>query len=258
MGRSRSGWPLLPGAEPFTFDGGEVGVLLLHGFTGCPQSLRPWGEALRDAGLRVHCPLLPGHGTHWRDLAARRWPEWAATVEAGFQALAADCRTVVVGALSFGGALALHLAASSPPKLAGVVAVNPWVRPVADWRVSLLPALKQVLPTARGVGNDLADSPWTELAYDRVPLKALASVHLFQAMVRAELGRVRVPLRLYVSRQDHVIDPANARLVARAVGSDDVELIWLERSYHVATLDLERQAVFDGTLALARQVAGAG
>jgi carboxylesterase len=66
--------PVLPGAEPFAFPGGDVGVLLLHGFTGSPQGLRPWGEALREAGFTVRCPRLPGHGTDWRDLAARRAP----------------------------------------------------------------------------------------------------------------------------------------------------------------------------------------
>jgi carboxylesterase len=57
-------YPVLSGAEAFAFPGGDVGVLLLHGFTGSPQGLRPWGEALRDDGRTILCPLLPGHGTH--------------------------------------------------------------------------------------------------------------------------------------------------------------------------------------------------
>ena len=55
--------PVLPGAEPFRHEGGEVGVLLCHGFTGSPQSLRPWAEYLAERGLTVALPLLPGHGT---------------------------------------------------------------------------------------------------------------------------------------------------------------------------------------------------
>src|SRR4029453_17705934 len=68
---------VLPGAEPFQFQpetlARPVGVVLCHGFTGCPQSLRPWGEYLRDAGFAVDCPLLPGHGTRWQDMNATRW-----------------------------------------------------------------------------------------------------------------------------------------------------------------------------------------
>ena len=254
MARSRTAWPVLQGAEAFTFPGEDVGVLLVHGFTGCPQSLRPWGEALRGAGLAVDCPLLPGHGTHHSDLAAVRWPAWAGAVQDAYGRLAASSRAVVVAALSFGGALALHLAAGDPEKLAGVVVVNPYLLPRDDARLALLPVLKYVMPTARGVGNDVFDGQ-AELAYERVPLKAFASVLAFQARVRAELARVRVPVRVYASRQDHVIHPDNARLVADGVGSEDVELIWLERSYHVATLDVEAQQIFDGTLDFIRRVA---
>ena len=82
-------YPVLSGAEAFAFPGGDVGVLLLHGFTGSPQGLRPWGQAFRDDGHTVVCPLLPGHGTHWQDLAGaarpigsplvrRPWTTWPA------------------------------------------------------------------------------------------------------------------------------------------------------------------------------------
>src|SRR5690606_34792468 len=60
--------PLLTGAEPFRHERGETAVLLCHGFTGSPQSLRPWAEHLAGRGLTVSLPLLPGHGTRWEDL----------------------------------------------------------------------------------------------------------------------------------------------------------------------------------------------
>jgi len=250
--------PILPGAEPFTLEGGDTGVLLVHGFTGSPQGLRPWGQALHAAGLTVHCPLLPGHGTHWRDLAGVRWPAWAGAVRGAYERLAARSRAVVVGALSFGAALALHLGAHEPPRLRGLVLVNPYLRHRRDWRLPLLPLLKLVVPTAPGIGSDLADEGEVELAYDRVPLKAFASLRRFQAQVVRELPRVRVPLLVYAARQDHVVDPAgNALLVAERTGGRDPEVVWLERSYHVATLDLDRQLVFDGSDAFVRRVAGA-
>jgi carboxylesterase len=246
-------YPILTDAEPFTFHGGEPGVLLLHGFTGSPQGLRLWGEALHRGGLTVHCPLLPGHGTHWRDLAVTAYSDWEEASLAGLALLTERCEQVVVCSLSFGGALALHLAARRPEEIRGVVAVNPWLYST-DRRLALLPVLKHIVPTAPGVGSDIADSPLEELAYERVPLKALAAARALQAVVKAELGQVAQPLLLYVSRQDHVVLPGNTTFIAERAGSTDVEVVWLERSYHVATLDCERDRVFDGSLAFARRV----
>ena len=158
-------------AEPFTLQGNELGVLLLHGFTGSPQGLRLWGEALHRGGLTVHCPLLPGHGTHWRDLAVTGYADWEEASLAGLSVLRERCERVVVCALSFGGALALHLAARRPDEIRGVVAVNPWLY-LNDRRLVLLPLLKHVLPTTPGIGSDIADSPLKELAYERVPLNS--------------------------------------------------------------------------------------
>ena len=248
--------PYLPGCAPFSFDGGEVGVLLLHGFTGSPQGLRPWGEALRDAGFTVHCPCLPGHGTTWQDLATMRHPAW---LDAGAQALerlAARCDRVAVGSLSFGGSLALHLAATRPDLVRSLITVNPWLFS-KDPRLWLLPVLKHLLPSSPGVGSDIADPEQCEVAYERIPLKALAAARRLQALVRREIGRVTQPLLCYVSRQDHVAPPANTTWIAEHVASTDVEVVWLERSYHVATLDLERQAIFDGSIAFVRRTTAA-
>jgi carboxylesterase len=246
-------YQILAGAEPFAFEGGDVGVLLLHGFTGSPQGLRPWGEALRDAGFTVRCPLLPGHGTEWRDLAARRAPDLVAASDQALDELAGRCSRVVVGALSFGGALALHLAATRGDLVRGLVTVNPWLYS-RDRRLLALPLLKLVVATAPGVGDDLADSEAKELAYAHVPLKTLASVRAFQRRLLAELPRVTQPLLCFVSRQDHVVPPGNTELLASRAGSTDVRVVWLERSYHVATLDLERTAIFDASVEFTRRV----
>ena len=119
--------PVLPGAEPFQADGGDVAVLLVHGFTGTPQSLRDWAEHHAAAGLTVRLPRLPGHGTRWQELNRTRWPDWYAAVERELLALAASGHRVVVGGLSMGGALALRLAQEHPDHVAGLVLVNPAV-----------------------------------------------------------------------------------------------------------------------------------
>ena len=101
---------VLPGAEPFAADGGPVGVVLSHGFTGSPQSLRPWAEHLAAAGFTVRLPRLPGHGTRWQDLNATRWPDWYGEIERAFDALRGRCDQVFAGGLSMGGTLVLRLA----------------------------------------------------------------------------------------------------------------------------------------------------
>ncbi|MCF2435802.1 alpha/beta fold hydrolase [Streptomyces thinghirensis] len=97
--------PVLPGAEPFRHEGGEVGVLLCHGFTGSPQSLRPWAQYLAARGLTVALPLLPGHGTRWQDMQVTGWQDWYAEVDRELRALRERCASVFVAGLSMGGAL---------------------------------------------------------------------------------------------------------------------------------------------------------
>ena len=87
---------VLPGAEAFSHEGGSTGVLLCHGFTGSPQSLRPWAEFLADAGLTVSLPRLPGHGTTWQEMARTRWEDWYAEVDRAFDELRAGTDEIFV------------------------------------------------------------------------------------------------------------------------------------------------------------------
>ena len=117
--------PLLPGAEPFAADGGSIGVLLSHGFTGSPQSLRPWAEHLAAAGYTVRLPRLPGHGTSWQEMNTTRWTDWYAEIERGYDELAARCDHVFAGGLSMGGTLVTRLAEQKGKAVGGLVLVNP-------------------------------------------------------------------------------------------------------------------------------------
>src|SRR5687767_5632088 len=109
---------VMKGAEPFGFDGGEHGVLLVHGYTGSPQGLRPWGEYLANEGFTVLCPRLPGHGTSVADLHKVKSSEWIAEIEMALRGLRERCTSISVGALSMGGTLALHLAQKHPGEIA--------------------------------------------------------------------------------------------------------------------------------------------
>src|SRR5690606_8957900 len=96
--------PVLPGAESWSHAGAAVGVLLCHGFTGSPQSLRPWGEQLAAAGYSVELPRLPGHGTTWQEMNRTTWQEWYACVDEALTRLRGHCSTTFVAGLSMGGA----------------------------------------------------------------------------------------------------------------------------------------------------------
>ncbi|MFE4972131.1 alpha/beta hydrolase [Kitasatospora sp. NPDC056651] len=235
--------PLLPGAEPYHHRGGPVGVLLCHGFTGSPQSLRPWAEELAAAGYTVSVPLLPGHGTRWEDMQVTRWQDWYAAAEQELLALAEECEQVFVCALSMGGALALRLAALHGPTVSGLVLVNPSVR--SDTPVSvLLPVLRHLVPSVAGVAGDIARSGSPEVGYDRTPLHAAWSLSLLWREVQRLLPEVTQPVLLFRSPRDHVVSPANSELVLARISSTDVTERLCQRSFHVATLDHDAAEIF--------------
>jgi carboxylesterase len=247
--------PVLPGAEPFRFDGGpdagRIGVLLCHGFTGSPQSLRPWGEHLAAAGLTVLGPRLPGHGTRWQELNLTGWQDWYAEIAHAFDDLAVRCDQVFVMGLSMGGTLALRLAERRPTDVAGLVLVNPSVMS-KNKALSLLPVLKWVVPSLKGVGNDIKREGVTELAYERTPLRATHSLTQLWKLVREDLGEVVAPLLIYRSLEDHVVEAENTELVLSGVSSTSKEERLLRNSYHVATLDTDAEEIFTGSLDFVR------
>lgn len=247
---------VMDGAQPFTHagDAGAPGVLLCHGFTGSPQSMRPWGEHLAAEGFAVRCPRLPGHGTRWQELNATRWPDWYGWVEAELAVLAERGAPVFVFGLSVGGALALRLAARHP-EVAGAVVVN---TSLATKRrdAPLLPVLSRVLPSLPGVVGDIARPGVAELGYDRLPLRAAASLTELWGVVRADLPRVTQPLLVYRSAVDHVVEPVSGEVLLAGVGSSDVAEVVLEDSYHVATLDNDAPTIFAGSVAHVRRVVG--
>ncbi|MFG3224911.1 alpha/beta hydrolase [Kitasatospora sp. NPDC048194] len=248
--------PLLPGAEPYRHDGGPVGVLLCHGFTGSPQSLRPWAEELAAAGCTVSLPLLPGHGTRWQDMQLTRWEDWYAAVERELLALSERCEQVFVCALSMGGALALRLAALHGPKVSGLVLVNPSVRSDNPASV-LLPVLRHLVPSLAGVANDIRKPGAREVGYDRTPLHAAWSLTRLWQDVQRRLPQVTQPVLLLHSPQDHVVSPANSELVLARISSTDVTERLCRQSFHVATLDHDAAEIFSASLDFIRRLAPA-
>lgn len=242
-------------AAPTGEDERPVGVLLCHGFTGSPTSMQPWAAYLQAAGFRTSVPLLPGHGTHWAELNQTPWRRWYARVDEELTRLLGECSTVFVAGLSMGGALALRLAERRGPEVGGVLLVNPAVRS-SDLRLLALPVLKRLLPSLPGISNDIAKPGQDEGAYNRLPLRALASMRRMWRLVRADLPLVTQPVLLFRSRTDHVVDPSSARVIMQKISSVEATERVLHRSWHVATLDHDAETIFAESVDFIRRHAG--
>jgi carboxylesterase len=229
----------------------STGCLLVHGFTGTPEEMRPLGDALAAAGFPILGVRLAGHGTSVDDLARTQWTDWVASVEDGFTRLARDSERVAVAGLSMGAVLALHLSATRPAEVAALVLCATALT-IADPRTRLLPLLHRTPWIGRRYaripkrgGRDIADAAARAASpsYDAMPLGAVVQFLRLQAIVRSELRAVTPPALLLHGRHDHSAPLANLEQVRRGISSQWVESHVLERSWHVITVDAERELV---------------
>ena len=249
--------PVLPGCEPWSsLGGGPHGALVLHGFTGSPVSMRPLAEALAGAGFAIEMPRLPGHGTSVEDLAETGWDDWLTEAERCLgvvQSRTPDGRVVVVG-LSMGGALTTALA-EGHPELAGIVLINTPVATPAELAASLEEMMAGGTEVIDSIGGDIADPEADEVSYAATPLRPLVTMLMAADDVRARLPDIQQPTLLITSRQDHVVNPDDSDVLAANI-TGPVERLWLEKSFHVATLDYDRAELEAATVDFARRVTG--
>lgn len=247
--------PTIPGAEPMSHVGtSDTGVLVLHGFTGNPGSMRGLADACVSAGFHVEMPQLAGHGTALADMLPTRWADWSGDAEKAYRTLASRTKKVVVMGLSMGGSLTLWVGAQHP-EVAGLVCVNPATQPQDD---VVLNTLKDMIDAGTevfdGIGSDIAEPGVVETAYPETPL---ACLHSFQVdgliPLSKRYGDIKAPLLLFTSVQDHVVNPNDSAALVASYGGE-VEQVMLERSYHVATQDYDKDIIFDGAVAFARRV----
>lgn len=240
-------------ARPDLTGGRRIGVMVSHGFTGSPFSVRPWAQSLADRGYAVEMPLLPGHGTTWQEMNTTRWEDWYGAVRAAHDKLAAENDAVLVAGLSMGGTLALRLAADLGDAVAGVMVVNP---AIATRRkdVLVLPVAKHFLKSLPAIGNDTKKTGVDERAYARTPLRATHSMMQAWKALRDDLPRVTAPVLFFKSAIDHVVDDSSLPLVRAGVSSREFIELVLPNSYHVATLDNDAQTIFDESAAFVARV----
>jgi len=230
--------------NPFFFEGGPTGCLLIHGFSGSPPEMRPMGEYLAQQGFTVLGVRLAGHGTTPEDMARTTWRDWVASAEEGLRTLMERCERVFVAGLSMGGLIALHLAAHH--RVAGVIAMGT-PADVADWRFRFVPLLRPFMrwftPSQE---SDLTDPEAEERcwSYNRLPTRCIASLGQLLRLVRRELPRIKVPVLVMQGRCDRRITPDSAQVIFDELGTEDREIVWWPNSGHCITIDSEREAVW--------------
>ncbi|MFE4197315.1 alpha/beta hydrolase [Paenarthrobacter sp. NPDC056912] len=248
---------MLPDFSPFRSSwngaGPRVGVVMSHGFTGSPHSVRPWAEHLAAAGYAVRLPLLPGHGTTWQDMATRSWREWHRAVDDAYRELATDCDYVFTAGLSMGGTLALRIAATRP--VAGTVVVNPGLV-LDDPRAVIVGALKYVVKTTPAIANDILKPDQDEGAYARTPVAAAHELKRMYKDTAAILPRISSPVRVYRSTVDNVVSNASLDFLRSRLQAP-LDVRYLHNSHHVATLDNDAPEIFDGTVEFIRETVAA-
>jgi len=232
---------ILQGAEPFLLPGGERGVLLIHGFTGSPSEMRLLGEYLNAQGYTVLAPRLCGHGTSAEEMATTIWPHWYGVVQDGYHLLKGLCKEIAVVGLSMGGLFALKMGIDYP-----ITKVVSLAAPIylTDKRLPMLGFVRlfrRFVPKKR---RSLKVDPIYSVCYDRTPLASLSSLLELIKHVDQQLPRLDKPVLIMQSRREHTVQPKSAKHIYDRVGSVEKKLIWLEKSGHIITLDIERDAVF--------------
>ncbi len=239
--------PILEGAEPFFYKGGPLGCLLVHGFTASPEEMRLLGEHLANEGHTVHGVRLAGHGTTVEDMAATRWPQWAASVTAGAHRLAGESQRLVIIGLSMGGALALLLAARLGA--AGVVALAaPYEVPDERYRqhrllARALAAFQPLRPKSKGMWFN-PQAAAGRVAYAHNPLPSVIQLDKLLAETRRQLPRLEVSVRLIYSADDTYVPPHHGERILASLGSPRKELLQVAGCNHILTRDGDTQKVF--------------
>jgi len=248
--------PQLPG-DTFYHERGDVGALLIHGYTATTAEVRLLGDYLAEHDITVSAPLLPGHGTTPEEMNRCRWQDWAAAVENAYAALRARCRTVFVGGESMGGLLTLYLA-TRHAEISGLMvyatalhATNKLLplAPLLRYFVKALP--KEHKPETQWT---VADRRWQ--GYTVHPGNGAAQLYLLSRQVRRTLPQVRQPILIMHGLQDDTAQPRSSQEIHDRVASRDKELVWLEHSTHCLLLDAEFPLAAERTLAFIQRLAG--
>jgi carboxylesterase len=240
----------------FFLPGSGLSALLIHGLTGTPYEMRSLGEQLTAAGVRVHGIRLAGHAGSPEELGEVTHANWYESVVEGFERLRAyDEPNVVIG-LSMGAVLAARLAIDQREAVSAVVMLAPafyltfWTRTVLRMLRPFTNSANRVYIHQQG-GSDIHDAAARRLHPGNrlMPLRAALDLIELSDQVRAKLPELVQPTLVIHSRRDHTCPfSKNAEFLMNHLGCADKRLVALDESFHVITVDSERERVAQETL----------
>jgi carboxylesterase len=224
----------------------RIGVLLVHGFTGTPASLRPWAHYLNQLGYRVSVPLMPGHGSKWQDLNKTPWQSWPKKLQEELDYLDQSCDKIFICALSMGCGNSLYVAARNQEKISGMILVNPMIH-IPGLQIKFAWLISRFQKSRASVGDDIKKPGITEWGYDALPVAGVAQLYKYLKKARTALKEIKTPILLFHSVDDHVLDVSNTEIIMEEIGSTQKQRIELVNSYHVATLDFDAEIIFENS-----------
>jgi carboxylesterase len=229
--------------QPFAFDRGPIGCVLLHGFTAAPKEMRLLGDYLAARNYTVRGVRYAGHGTSPQDLARTSWRDWVASAEEAVAELRGVCTQVWAIGLSLGGLISLQLAEQQ--RVDGVCAIAPAIYP-PDRRMAVA---RLLVPFKHYSRKDLADlhdpiALAEHADYDQFPTRAVAELNALMRHTRRRLNRIDVPLLLIFARQDRVVSLDALDIIWQRVTSTDKQQLILERGGHIVTEDYDKDIAF--------------
>ena len=234
-------------AEPFDFAGSkEIGVLVIHGYTGSTSGVLPWAQGMSEAGYTVTGPRLTAHGTQWQDLNRMSWKDWVQDVETAYGDLKSRVTHVFVAGLSMGAALAVYLG-EKHPEISGLMMVNNLLL-TGSPLVPLLPLIRHLTPSVPALANDIKDPTKTEIAYAVNPTGGSDEWRKLLGYIKPRLKDIHQPTIIFKSLEDHVIPKSSATYTFNKISSEKKELVWLKNSYHVATMDFDLPLIVEKSL----------
>jgi len=245
-GEGTFSYPPQPGdLEPFKVGSGNRGVLLIHGFCGTPPEVRGLGEHLAASGFRVHGALLAGCGTTPDDLLTTSWTDWIDSAQEQLDELKRECRQVFVAGQSMGGTMSLVLAERNP-EIVAIATMSALVN-LGWWTELQLFAGRHVVkwhyPNRSTVDLWDQDAVKQLRSYNRRSMKSHIDLILLYREALRQAHEIHIPALILHGNRDSTVPPANARLIADAVGPT-ATLRYFPRSGHAMTVDIEHEEIY--------------
>ena len=232
---------IIPGCEPLFLKGGDTACMLLPGFTNSPYEMREMGEFLNRLGYSVSIPLLPGHGTVPADLRKRKWVDWYEKSKSELFELRKEFERIYVIGFSMGASLALHLSAHY--QINGVITLAP-VLYLKNKLSFLSHFIHLFFPYSKKLSGPDIRSDVKTISYNKIPVKSISELLKFSKHLRQDLRDIYTPVLIIHARQDHVVDNKSAREIYHQISSKNKRILELQESYHIITLDMEKDKVF--------------